>query len=197
MRSIMSTICRSTPSAVRAAPCRRSITRKRTSPIAAHSTRSSPLLTMMRASAASPWCRVPSGRFFTYHRELELYQLIGMEPAEIPRLGRRMAWPNIWASTMSLAASSRAIWLTSSWCPVIPTEDLRAIKTISMVVADGRVYFPGEIYPRIRHPPFHRRAGRAGWRSRGVCPSCFETQPRLLLSMRDSSELDPSSEGER
>ena len=38
--------------------------------------------------------------------------------------------------------------------PGDPTQDLREIKTISMVMADGRVYFPTEIYPEFGIVPF-------------------------------------------
>lgn len=38
--------------------------------------------------------------------------------------------------------------------PGDPTEDLKAIKTISMVVKNGTVYFPSEIYPAFGIRPF-------------------------------------------
>ena len=38
--------------------------------------------------------------------------------------------------------------------PGDPTADLKAIKTISMVVKDGIFYFPGEIYPEFGIRPF-------------------------------------------
>ena len=38
--------------------------------------------------------------------------------------------------------------------PGDPTRDLKAIKTISMVVKDGVVYFPSEIYPEFGIAPF-------------------------------------------
>ena len=38
--------------------------------------------------------------------------------------------------------------------PGDPTADLKAIKTISMVVKDGTVYFPSEIYPHFGIEPF-------------------------------------------
>jgi imidazolonepropionase-like amidohydrolase len=38
--------------------------------------------------------------------------------------------------------------------PGDPTRDLKAIKTISMVVQDGTVYFPSEIYPNFGIIPF-------------------------------------------
>ena len=38
--------------------------------------------------------------------------------------------------------------------PGDPTRDLKDIKTISLVVADGTVYFPSEIYPEFGIEPF-------------------------------------------
>jgi imidazolonepropionase-like amidohydrolase len=38
--------------------------------------------------------------------------------------------------------------------PGDPTRDLKAIKTIRMVVKDGVVYFPSEIYPEFGIRPF-------------------------------------------
>ena len=38
--------------------------------------------------------------------------------------------------------------------PGDPTADFKEIKTISLVVADGRVYFPSEIYPEFGIRPF-------------------------------------------
>jgi len=38
--------------------------------------------------------------------------------------------------------------------PGDPTKDLRAIKTARMVVKDGIVYFPSEVYPYFGVTPF-------------------------------------------
>ena len=38
--------------------------------------------------------------------------------------------------------------------PGDPTADLKAIKSISMVVKDGTFYFPSEIYPEFGIRPF-------------------------------------------
>jgi len=93
------------------------------------------------------------GGSFAYHRELELYQTIGMEPAEI------LAWASqgmadylgVGDRLGSIAPGKEAdFFLTAA----DPTEDLKAIKAISMVVADGRIYFPSEIYPEFGIRPF-------------------------------------------
>ena len=38
--------------------------------------------------------------------------------------------------------------------PGDPTKDLKAIKTIAMVVKDGVFYFPSEVYPKFGIEPF-------------------------------------------
>ena len=38
--------------------------------------------------------------------------------------------------------------------PGDPTKDLKAIKTIAMVVKDGVFYYPSEVYPKFGIEPF-------------------------------------------
>lgn len=93
------------------------------------------------------------GGSFTYHRELELYQQVGMTAPEILK----------WA-TYDMAAylgqddelgSIESGKLADFFLiPGDPTTDLKAIKTISMVVKNGVVYFPSEIYPEFGIQPF-------------------------------------------
>ena len=93
------------------------------------------------------------GGSFTYHRELELYQTIGMTPPEI------LAWASHgMAEYLGVGDEVGLIeegYLADFFLvPGDPTQDLREIKTISMVMADGRVYFPAEIYPEFGILPF-------------------------------------------
>lgn len=93
------------------------------------------------------------GGSLNYHRELELYQLVGMTPPEILK----------WASydmakylgrdddTGSIEPGKYADFFL---VPGDPTVDLKAIKTISMVVKDGTFYYPSEIYPEFGIRPF-------------------------------------------
>ncbi len=39
-------------------------------------------------------------------------------------------------------------------CATQPTKDLKAIKTIRMVVKDGTFYYPTEVYPKFGIEPF-------------------------------------------
>jgi len=38
--------------------------------------------------------------------------------------------------------------------PGDPTRDLKAVKTIAMVVKDGTFYYPSEVYPKFGIEPF-------------------------------------------
>ena len=93
------------------------------------------------------------GGSLNYHRELELYQLAGMTAPEILK----------WASYDMAAYVGQEDELGSVeigkladffLIPGDPTADLKAIKTISMVVKDGTFYFPSEIYPEFGIRPF-------------------------------------------
>ncbi|MFN3214719.1 MAG: amidohydrolase family protein [Henriciella sp.] len=93
------------------------------------------------------------GGSFAYHRELELYQSIGMEPGEI------LAWASQGMADYlgagdrlgSISPGKEADFFLIAGDP---TEDFKAIKAISMVVADGDIYFPSEIYPEFGIKPF-------------------------------------------
>lgn len=93
------------------------------------------------------------GGSFTLHRELELYQNIGMTPAEI------VGWGS-WQMADYLGAGDDLGTIEPGkiadffLIPGDPTQDFKAIKTISMVMADGRVYYPTEIYPEFGIQPF-------------------------------------------
>ncbi len=111
------------------------------------------MLSRMRARGIFMVPGTDLGGSFTYHRELELYQLIGMEPAEI------LGWASHGMAEYlgvddELGRIEPGYLADFFLVPGDPTQDLRAIKTIAMVVADGRVYFPSEIYPEFGIRPF-------------------------------------------
>lgn len=85
------------------------------------------------------------GGSFSYHRELELYQEIGMSPAEVLKMATYdMA---VYLEQGDELGSVEAGKLADFFLiPGDPTTDLKAIKTISLVVKDGAFYFPSDIY---------------------------------------------------
>ena len=94
-----------------------------------------------------------TGGSFTYHREMELYQRAGMTPPEI--LKRATYDSARYTGQDQLMGSIEKGKLADFFLvPGDPTKDLKAVKTISMVVKDGTFYYPSEVYPRFGITPF-------------------------------------------
>lgn len=94
-----------------------------------------------------------TGGSFTYHRELELLQRIGMTPGEIlARATYDMA--RYMGQDQRLGSIEKGKLADFMLIPGDPTRELKAIKSIAMVVKDGAVYFPSEIYPNFGIRPF-------------------------------------------
>lgn len=93
------------------------------------------------------------GGSFSYHRELELYQLIGMSAAEVLKMATYdMA---VYLEQGDELGSIEAGKLADFFLiPGDPTEDLKAIKTIALVVKDGTFYVPSDIYQEFGIQPF-------------------------------------------
>lgn len=94
-----------------------------------------------------------TGGSFTYHRELELYQSAGMSAPEILK---RATWDSArYVGQEQRSGSIEKGKLADFFLvPGDPTKDLKAIKTIAMVVKDGVFYYPGEAYPKFGIEPF-------------------------------------------
>ena len=93
------------------------------------------------------------GGSFNLHRELELYQKLGFTPGEI--LKRSTLDAAVYLDRGDQFGSIEDGKLADFFLvPGDPLEDLKAIKTISMVMKDGTAYFPSEIYPAFGIEPF-------------------------------------------
>lgn len=94
-----------------------------------------------------------TGGAFTYHRELELYQQAGMTP---PQILKRATWDmaRYLGQDQSLGSIEKGKLADFFLVPGDPTRNLKAIKSIAMVVKDGQVYFPSEVYPEFGIKPF-------------------------------------------
>ncbi len=94
-----------------------------------------------------------TGGAFTYHRELELFQRAGMTPAQIVR---RATWDmaHYLGQDQRLGSIEKGKLADFFLIPGDPTKDLKAIKTIGMVVKDGVFYYPSEVYPKFGIKPF-------------------------------------------
>jgi len=94
-----------------------------------------------------------TGGSFTYHRELELYQQTGMTAPEILKRATfdSARYVGQEQSSGSIEKGKRADFFL---VPGDPTKNLKAIKTIAMVVKDGVFYYPSEAYPKFGIEPF-------------------------------------------
>ncbi len=93
------------------------------------------------------------GGGFTYHRELELFGQLGMTPSEVLRRAT-LDMAKYLGQDQQLGSIERGKLADFFLVPGDPTVDLGAIKRIAMVVKDGTVYFPDEVYPKLGIKPF-------------------------------------------
>ncbi len=94
-----------------------------------------------------------SGGALTFHRELELLQRIGMTaPQVLKRATFDMA--QYLGEDQRRGSITKGKLADFFLVPGDPTTDLKAIKSISMVVKDGTIYFPSEVYPEFGIRPF-------------------------------------------
>jgi len=92
------------------------------------------------------------GGAFFYHRELELYQQLGYSPAELVKLATYDMAQYLGDENLgSIAPGKLADFFL---IPGNPVEDIKAIKTISMVSRGGTFYYPSEVYPAFGIQPF-------------------------------------------
>jgi len=94
-----------------------------------------------------------TGGSFTYHRELELYQLAGMTPAEILKRATFDSARYV-SQDQRMGSIEKGKLADFFLIPGDPVKNLKAIKTINMVVKDGTFYYPSEVYPKFGIQPF-------------------------------------------
>jgi hypothetical protein len=87
------------------------------------------------------------------HRELEIFGEAGIPTADVLRLGTLIPETYMGRDQElgSIARGKRADFLL---LPGNPLTDLRELHRIAMVVKDGTLYFPSEIYPAFGVKPF-------------------------------------------
>ncbi len=93
------------------------------------------------------------GGSFAYHRELELFEQIGLTPAEVLK---RASWDmaDYLNQAEDLGSVEKGKYADFFLVPGDPTKSLKELRQIRMVVSDGVVYFPSEIYPWFGIRPF-------------------------------------------
>ena len=95
-----------------------------------------------------------TGGSFTYHRELQIYQEKGIMSA--PEILKRATYDcaRYTGQDQRMGSIEKGKLADFFLIPGDPTKDIKAIKTIRMVVKDGTVYYPSEVYPRFGIAPF-------------------------------------------
>lgn len=93
------------------------------------------------------------GGWFSYHRELQLFERIGYTPAQVLRLAT-LDMAAYLGQDQSLGSVEKGKLADFFLIPADPTQDLRALGSIRMVVKDGVIYFPAQIHPHFGIKPF-------------------------------------------
>lgn len=92
------------------------------------------------------------GGAFFLHRELELYQQLGYTPAELLKLATYDMAQYLGKDNLgSIAPGKLADFFL---VPGNPVENIKDIKTISLVSKGGTFYYPTEVYPAFGIRPF-------------------------------------------
>jgi len=94
-----------------------------------------------------------TGGSFTYHRELELYQKAGMTAPEILKRAT-LDSARYLGEDQRLGSIAKGKLASFFLVPGDPTQDLKALKRVAMVVKDGVFYYPSEVYPKFGITPF-------------------------------------------
>jgi imidazolonepropionase-like amidohydrolase len=87
------------------------------------------------------------------HRELQIYAEAGIPIPEVLRLGT-LAPEQYMGRDQELGSIARGKIADFILLPGDPTKDLSELHRIAMVVRDGTLYFPSEIYPAFGVKPF-------------------------------------------
>jgi hypothetical protein len=111
------------------------------------------VMALLHREGIALWPGTDDATGFTVHRELELYAKIGMTPAEALRVAtfdcdRYLSRDQEYGS---LERGKRADFFL---VPGDPSKNISAIRQIRLVMKDGVIYYPQEIYQAIGIRPF-------------------------------------------
>lgn len=93
------------------------------------------------------------GGGLSFHRELMLFEAIDFTPAETLRRAT-LDMAAYLGQEQELGSIARGKLADFFLVPGDPTKDLGELRRIRMVVKDGTVYFPAEVYPHFGIKPF-------------------------------------------
>ena len=110
-------------------------------------------LTMLHREGIRLWPGTDDTTGFTVHRELELYAKLGMTPAEVLRIATLDCDRYLMRDQRfgSLVPGKRADFFL---VPADPRKNISAVRNIRMVMKDGVIYYPQELYEALGIKPF-------------------------------------------
>jgi hypothetical protein len=110
-------------------------------------------LTLLHREGIPLWPGTDSTTGFTVHRELELYAKLGMTPAEVLRIATLDCDQYLLRDQQfgSLERGKRADFFLVTGDP---SKDISAVRNIRLVMKDGVIYYPAEIYQALEIRPF-------------------------------------------
>jgi imidazolonepropionase-like amidohydrolase len=110
-------------------------------------------MALLRKEGIKMWPGTDNAIGFPMHRELELYVKAGFTPAEALRIASYDcdAYMNREQQFGSIARGKTADFLL---VPGDPTKDIGALHSIRLVMKDGVIYYPNEIYAAYGIAPF-------------------------------------------
>ena len=110
-------------------------------------------LALLHREGIKLWPGTDDTTGFTVHRELELYAKLGMSPGEVLRTAtydcdQYLARDQLYGS---MERGKRADFFL---VPGDPSKDLSTVRRIRLVMKDGVIYYPQEIYESLGIKPF-------------------------------------------
>ena len=110
-------------------------------------------LALLHREGIRLWPGTDDATGFTVHRELELYGKIGMTPGEVLRVATFDCDQYLSRDQQygSLQRGKRADFFL---VPGDPSKDISAVRQIELVMKDGVIYYPKEIYEALGIKPF-------------------------------------------
>lgn len=111
------------------------------------------LLRMVHARGIRLLPGTDDGTGLSLHRELQIYGEAGIAPADVLRMATSGAEEYL-GRGQQIGRIERGMRADFLLLPGNPVEDLNALHRIAMVVKDGVLYFPSEIYPAFGIRPF-------------------------------------------
>jgi imidazolonepropionase-like amidohydrolase len=110
-------------------------------------------LTMLHREGIALWPGTDDATGFSVHRELELYAKLGMSPAEVLKIATLDCdqYMKRDQGFGSLSRGKRADFFLVSGDPA---ANISAIRNVRMVVKEGTIYYPQELYSELGIVPF-------------------------------------------